>query len=288
MLLTAKIFPMLNFPHISPDILSLGPLRVRWYGVMYVVGYIAAFQLYKWRARKGFLNLRYRAIESAITYYIFGMIIGARLVYALVYNWDYFSGHLIEVFYIWQGGLSFHGAAIGMIVSSLLIARKNKIPFYAVTDALAYCCTPGLFFGRIGNFINAELYGRPTDLPWAMVFPTDPDKLGRHPSQIYQALTEGPLLLLFLWLIQTLSIKWGLFRTGLVGASFLIGYGVLRFFTEFAREPDKQLGFVWGPLSMGQILCLIMAFSGLLVLIHVLKTEKAFSPRPNTKEFLES
>ncbi len=286
MTLDTSLYFMISYPNIKPEIFSIGPITVRWYGLMYVVGYVLGYLMVRNRAQRGLLRVNYKACESFITYMIVGMLVGARVIYALVYNWDYYSENLLHVFRIWEGGLSFHGAAIGMIVASALFARAHKIPFYMVTDMLAIGATPGLFFGRMGNFFNAELYGRPTDFPLAMIFPTDPEKLPRHPSQLYQGLTEGILLFLFLWGLEKYTIKIGKYRTGLVGASFLIGYGVLRFITEFAREPDKQLGFVLGPLSMGQILCAIMVVAGIGVLIHVLRTEKYFIPKPQTQKEL--
>ena len=251
---------------------------------MYVLGYVAGYQIFKDRIRKGVLTLRFEDGESVASYFIGGMLIGARLFYVVFYNWDYYQDHLIEVFYVWQGGLSFHGAAVGMVVASALLARKFKIPFYMMTDTLALGAGVGLFIGRIGNFMNAELYGRVTNSPLGMVFPTDPDKLPRHPSQIYQGLTEGLLLWLFLWWQQSYLVKKHKFRNGIIGASFLIGYGVLRFLVEFTREPDSQLGFIFADLSMGQLLCVVMVIAGAVIMRHVFRTQPIFEPKPVREE----
>lgn len=279
---------MIPYPNIKPEIFSLGPVTVRWYGLMYVLGYAIGYWLLRNRARAGLITISYKACENLITYMIVGMLIGARITYALVYNWDFYSENFLQIFKIWEGGLSFHGAAIGMVAGCAVFARKHNLPFYMVTDMLAFGATPGLFFGRMGNFFNAELWGRPTDLPWGMVFPNDPEKLVRHPSQLYQGFTEGILLFVILLWVQNSTLKTGKFRLGLVGATFLVGYGTLRFLTEYAREPDKQLGFIVGNLSMGQILCSIMVLIGCGVFWHVFKTQPLFSPKSPSEKFLNS
>jgi phosphatidylglycerol:prolipoprotein diacylglycerol transferase len=249
---------------------------------MYLVGYIIGFQILKRRAKSGLFAVSLEAVESFISYLIVGMLLGARLFYVLFYNFSYYQENLIEILYIHHGGLSFHGAAVGMIVACALFARKHKIPFYMATDNLAFAAPPGLFLGRIGNFINAELYGRPTSVSWAMVFPTDSLALPRHPSQLYQALTEGLLLGLLLYIWQRQRRAAGSLRIGEVGALFLMGYGFLRFLTEYTREPDEQLGFIIAELSMGQLLCLAMFIAGCVVLWDVLRRMppyKAFKAR---------
>jgi phosphatidylglycerol:prolipoprotein diacylglycerol transferase len=255
---------------------------------MYVVGYFLGFQIMKWRARMGLFKVSYRACESYITYLIIGMLLGARLMYVFVYNWDTYSQHPMDIFKVWQGGLSFHGAAIGMAVASYFFARAQKIPLYSVLDTMAFCAAPGLFFGRIGNFMNAELYGRPSHLPWAMIFPTDPDKIPRHPSQLYEALLEGLVLATSLYLLQKFLLKKHRYRHGLIGGAFLIGYGILRFLVEFTREPDRQLGFVLGPLSMGQVLSILTLVAGLLIWLHARYTMPIYEPKASSEEFLQS
>jgi phosphatidylglycerol:prolipoprotein diacylglycerol transferase len=256
---------MIRYPEISPELLSLGPIKVRWYGLMYVIGYLVGARLLKYRAEKKLFPIPLKEVESYVTYLIIGMLLGARTIYKLVYDLPAFLEDPIGFVRIWEGGLSFHGALIGMIIASWMFGKKHGLSFYVVTDALAFAGTPGLFFGRMGNFINGELLGRPTDLPWAMLFPGDPSQLPRHPSQLYQGFTEGILL----WLMICFAERWALARKkswpGLAGTVFLVGYGCLRFLTEFAREPDSQLGYYFGFLSMGQILCVLTALGGLFV-----------------------
>jgi len=269
---------MIPYPNIQPEIFTIGPITVRWYGLMYVIGYLIGWKLLKSRARLGLIRASYAQCESLITYVIIGMLLGARIVYAYVYNWELYSTHPLQIFKVWEGGLSFHGAALGMSVACILFARKHKLKSYSVVDSLCYCGTPGLFFGRMGNFINGELYGRPTDSSFAMIFPTDPLQLPRHPSQLYQGLTEGVLLFAVLFFLQKYLIAKKIYRNGVISGAFAILYGTFRFFTEFAREPDKQLGFVLGFLSMGQVLCLILIAVGVAVLYHALKIEKIYQP----------
>jgi phosphatidylglycerol:prolipoprotein diacylglycerol transferase len=278
---------MIPYPQISPTLVEFGPLGIRWYGLMYVTGFTLGYTLLKRRAREGLLKLSYAGIESFVTHLIIGMLLGARITYVLVYNWDVYREKLHEIFYIWQGGLSFHGALIGMTISCLIYSRKQKLPFYMVTDAFAFAAAPGLFFGRMGNFINAELYGRPTTVPWAMIFPTDPERLPRHPSQLYQGITEGVFLYFVLLWTQRRALREGRYRFGLLSAVFLIGYAIIRFLVEFTREPDAQLGFVLGSLSMGQILCALMGLAGVFVAWHHRQVGGVIVPKPPTQDFLE-
>ncbi len=279
---------MIAYPHISPEIFSFGRLKLRWYGLMYVIGYTLAYQVLKYRARKGLVKMNYRACESLITYNVLGMLVGARLVYIFVYNWGYYKDNLNEIFYLWQGGLSFHGAAIGMIVACTLFARNFKLPFYSVTDCLAGAAAPGLFFGRMGNFINAELFGRQSNVAWAMIFPTDKLQVPRHPSQLYEAFFEGIVLSVLVFGAERWAVKKGKYRDGIVGALFLIFYGVFRFFIEYTREPDAQLGLLWGGFSMGQYLCFIMSAAGIAVFVHMLKTQPVFEPKAPNSKFLNA
>lgn len=257
---------MIILPKFSPEVFSIGPLAIRWYSLMYLLGYVVGFQIAKKRIERGLLKITREALDSWITHMVVGMLIGARVFYVVFYNLDYYVDNPSEILMFWLGGLSFHGAAVGMIISSWIFAKKNKITFLSATDTLAITAGPGLFFGRIGNFINGELYGRQTDVPWAMVFPTDPVHLPRHPSQIYQGLTEGLLLWCVLNFIQNKAIREGRFKYGLVGGSFLLGYGFIRFMIEFTREPDAQVGYLFNWITMGQILCAAMMIAGIFVL----------------------
>ncbi len=246
------------YPHISPEIFRIGPFAIRWYGLMYLVGYIVGHRLALRRARRGFVAMTEDDVDAWIVYLVIGMLLGARLVYAIVYQPTHYLNEPLEFLRIWHGGLSFHGAVLGMVTACLLFAWARRIPFWQIADTLAYAGTPGLFFGRLGNFINGELYGRPTDLPWAMVFPSDPLQVARHPSQLYEAIAEGLITFVLLVAVERWARRRGWYRPGLLGAVFLVGYGVQRFLIEFTREPDVQLGLAFGPFSMGQVLCMLM------------------------------
>ena len=202
------------------------------------------------------------AVDEFVTWSIFGIILGGRLGYVLGYNLPYFADHPTEALYLWQGGMSFHGGAAGVLVAAWLYARRRRLPFLALADLCALGCTIGLFLGRIANFVNGELYGRASDAPWAMVFPGGGDE-PRHPSQLYEALGEGLLLFLALGLLVRLG---ALYYHGMTAAAALIGYGAVRFALEFTREPDAQLGLLWLGLSAGQWLSIPMAALGVLLL----------------------
>jgi phosphatidylglycerol:prolipoprotein diacylglycerol transferase len=255
------------YPRISPDIIRVGPFRLRWYGVMYFIGYVVGVTLARRRIALGRSVLDRQQVDSLVTYAVIGMLIGARLVYMFVYGRADLVGNPLELFQIWHGGLSFHGAIIGMAAASALLARRINVPWLAVVDTMAVCGAPGLFFGRLGNFINAELYGRVTSVPWAMIFPTDPTQTPRHPSQLYEAIGEGLIVSGIVWWVDRQSHARGWYRPGTLTATFLIAYGVMRFLIEFTRQPDAQLGFVLGPLSMGQVLCMAMIVVGVALTI---------------------
>jgi phosphatidylglycerol:prolipoprotein diacylglycerol transferase len=233
---------------------------------MYLLAYILGFQISKLRIKQGLLKLSFENLESYVSYLIIGMLLGARIFYVIFYNFSYYKENISEILFIHHGGLSFHGAVVGMVVATYIFCKKKNVAFFSMTDTLAYGAVPGLFFGRLGNFINGELYGRATDVPWAMIFPNDSFALPRHPSQIYESLSEGLILFSLLYLWQKWRIKKQQLREGEVGALFLIGYAVFRFFIEYTREPDEQLGLIWASLSMGQILCIVMALCGFFVL----------------------
>jgi phosphatidylglycerol:prolipoprotein diacylglycerol transferase len=218
------------------------------------------------RIESGRTKLTRADLDNLIWYLVVGMLIGARVFYVIVYGRGEYKAHPLEVFAVWHGGLSFHGAIIGMAVAIVLFARRNRFAVLAVTDLVALCGTPGLFFGRIGNFINGELYGRPTMVPWAMIFPSDPQHVPRHPSQLYEAFAEGVLLGALLWWIDGLARARGYNRPGLITGLFLAGYAIIRFSLEFTRAPDSQLGLVIGAFSMGQLLSMIMFAVGLALL----------------------
>jgi phosphatidylglycerol---prolipoprotein diacylglyceryl transferase len=209
-------------------------------------------------------------LDALVGYLVVGMLAGARLVYAAVYEPGHYLDDPVEFFRIWHGGLSFHGAVLGMTAACALFARTRRVPFWELGDTLALAGTPGLFFGRLGNFINGELYGRPTSVPWAMIFPADPRHVPRHPSQLYEAVCEGLILFLALRILERRAVAGGWYRPGLLAAAFLLGYGVLRFLLEFTRQPDAQLGLVLGPFSAGQLLSAAMIAAGLALITRTL------------------
>ena len=260
---------VIPYPRIPPTIVSIGPIAIRWYSVMYVVGYVLGYRLVLKRIETGRTSISRADLDNLIWYLVVGMLLGARVVYVLVYGRAEYTAHPLEALAIWRGGLSFHGAIAGMAVAVALFARRYRYSVLDITDLVAVCGAPGLFFGRLGNFINGELYGRPSSVPWAMIFPTDPLHVPRHPSQLYEALAEGVILSALLWWIDGVARARGWERPGLITGVFLIGYAIVRFSLEFARQPDAQLGLVIGSLSMGQLLSMIMLAVGVVLLAMV-------------------
>ncbi len=253
---------MLVHPQFDPVAFQLGPVAVRWYGLMYLLAFVLFVVLGKIRARRNLLTGWHpRDVDDMLFYGVFGVILGGRLGYVLFYKPLYYVAHPLEILQVWSGGMSFHGGFLGVLAALWLFARSRDKRFLDVTDFVAPLVPLGLAAGRLGNFINGELVGRVTDVPWAMVFP-QVDGLPRHPSQLYQFGLEGVLLFLLLW--------WYAGRTrpmGAVSAMFLIGYGAFRFIAEFAREPDNFLGFLAGGLTMGQWLSLPMMAAGVVMLV---------------------
>lgn len=256
----------MSYPQIDPVLIHLGPLAIRWYGLMYVIGFVVAYFLMITVVRRKNYDLTREQVEDCLATCILGLILGGRLGYCLIYNLPYYLSHPLKIVAVWEGGMSFHGGMAGILLAGWWYARRNGKPFLLLADLGALGATPGLFFGRIGNFINGELYGRVTDVPWGMVFPTGgPDP--RHPSQLYEATGEGLLLFVILYLLTRRRHE-----HGEIVASFLIFYGVIRFCLEFFRQPDRQMGFVLGSFSMGQMLCGAMIVCGALLYAWVLKS----------------
>lgn len=249
---------MLTYPNIDPVALSLGPLKVHWYGLMYLVGFVGAWALGRYRAAKPDWPLSPLLVDDLIFYGALGVILGGRIGYMVFYQAPELIHHPLTIFQVWDGGMSFHGGLIGVMTAMALFARKYKLHFFTLMDFIAPLVPIGLFAGRIGNFINGELWGRPTDLPWGMVFPQAADGIARHPSQLYQFAGEGLLLFAIVWLFALKPRA-----VGAVSAVFLIGYGTLRFLAEFTREPDSFLGLLGLGLSMGQWLSLPMIVVGM-------------------------
>lgn len=268
---------LLTYPSIDPVLLELGPLKIRWYGLMYLVGFICAMWLANRKARRPGSRWTEKQVSDALFYGFIGVVLGGRIGYTLFYQFDRFIHQPSYIFYIWEGGMSFHGGLLGVLAAMWLIARFQKRRFLDVGDFYAPMVPIGLGAGRLGNFINGELWGRPTDLPWAMIFPSG-GPIPRHPSQLYEFALEGVVLFIIL---QWFSLKPR--PRGAVSGLFLLAYGCFRFVVEFAREPDVQLGFLAGHLSMGQWLSLPMVVLGLVMMFYAYRQEKTGSIEAGTK-----
>jgi phosphatidylglycerol---prolipoprotein diacylglyceryl transferase len=262
------ILPILTFPHIDPVLISIGPLAVRWYALAYIVGIIAGWIYARAiiaspKLWGGPAPLTVADYDDFIVWITLGIILGGRIGYVLFYNFPHFSQHPIEIFQLWNGGMSFHGGVLGSVLATVLFALRRGISILSLGDVTLAVAPIGLFLGRIANFINGELWGRPSDVPWAMIFPSG-GPIPRHPSQLYEAALEGLLLLTVLGvLVRCGALK----RPGLISGSFAVGYGVFRIFCEFFREPDAQLGFLWGGLTMGMLLSIPLILAGVVGLI---------------------
>ena len=258
---------MLVHPNIDPVAIQLGPLKIHWYGLMYLLGFWGCWWLGVVRGRKPWVNWSRDRMSDVVFYVVMGVILGGRLGYMLFYAYtkdgQWIPAHdPMAIFRVWDGGMSFHGGLIGVSIAMILFAWHEKLKIFEVSDAVATVVPFGLFTGRIGNFINGELWGAPTSLPWGMVFQTDPQQLPRHPSQLYEAGLEGLALLGILWWFGS-KPRPRMASTGL----FLIGYGVFRLCIEFVRIPDAQFGyFAFGWLTMGQILSLPMVIGGAIIM----------------------
>lgn len=254
---------MLIYPDIDPVAISAGPFQVHWYGLMYLAGFLGFWWLGRLRTRRPGTGWQALEIGDLLFYGALGVVLGGRVGYTLVYNFPGFIADPLVLFRIWQGGMSFHGGLVGVLVAMWLYGRRTGRTFFQVTDYIAPIVPVGLGAGRIGNFINGELWGRPTDLPWGMVFPFV-DAQPRHPSMLYEALLEGVVLFVVLWVYSSRPRP-----TMAVSGLFLLCYGVFRFLVEFVRQPDAQIGFIaFGWLTMGHLLSLPMIVLGAAFLIH--------------------
>lgn len=251
---------MIPYPHIDPDIVRIGPFAVRWYGMMYLVGFTASYALVRYQVKNRGLALSGDFLDTLYTSLLFGLVIGARLGYVVFYDLSLYLSHPLEIFAVWHGGMSFHGGFIGSVLAGVMCSKRFKVDPWQVADLVMVTAPIGLGCGRLGNFINGELFGRVTNVPWGMVFPAG-GPLPRHPSQLYEFLLEGVMLFTILWIMKD-----RLRRTGKLTALFVILYGVFRFVAEFFREPDPQLGFIAGPFTMGQLLSSLMVFTGTALL----------------------
>jgi phosphatidylglycerol---prolipoprotein diacylglyceryl transferase len=264
------VLPVIPFPAINPVLISIGPFSIRWYALAYIVGIIAGWIYARAiiaspKLWGGPAPLTVAQYDDFIVWVTLGIILGGRIGYVLFYNFPHFREHPIEILQLWNGGMSFHGGVLGSALAVILFALRRGISILSLGDVTLAVAPIGLFLGRLANFINGELWGRPSDVPWAMIFPTG-GPVPRHPSQLYEAALEGLLLLAILAvLVRCGALK----RPGLVSSSFAIGYGLLRIFCEFFREPDPQLGFLWGGLTMGMLLSVPLIAAGAIGLTLV-------------------
>jgi len=258
--------------HINPNIFSIGPVPIRWYGLMYVVAFLIVYFLVLHRIRTEKFEHTKETISNFMVWAILGVLMGGRLGYVLFYGFKYFAANPLKIFFPFEFsnklhytgiyGMSYHGGVIGLLLISILFCRKRKLDFLRSADLFVPAIPLGYTFGRLGNFINGELYGRVTTVPWGMYFPLDSTHQLRHPSQLYEALFEGLFLFIILWALRKIRRF-----NGFLFSLYLIGYGLVRFFIEFVRQPDPQLGFVLGPFTMGQILCVSMILAGALIIL---------------------
>jgi phosphatidylglycerol:prolipoprotein diacylglycerol transferase len=257
---------------ISPNLFEFGAFQIRYYSLMYLVAFAVTYLLVTSRIKKEHYPYTAETIQDCFVWIILGLIIGARLGYVLFYNFSYYLGHPLEIFlpfdftdgvrFVGISGMSYHGGAIGVVLAGLTFCRRHRIDFWRFADLFVPAVPLGYTFGRIGNFINGELYGRATTVAWGMVFPHDPLQVVRHPSQLYEAFFEGLVLFALLWSIRKKSPF-----DGFLLALYLMGYGLVRFFIEFYREQDPHLGFIWVSLTTGQALCLMMMAAGAAIII---------------------
>ncbi|MBW1800085.1 MAG: prolipoprotein diacylglyceryl transferase [Deltaproteobacteria bacterium] len=257
---------MLPFPDIDPNIIEIGPIKMRWYGLMYALAFLSSYLLIHFQKRARRIGLQGGTLQDLIFYLAVGLIAGARLGYILFYQFSNLGAYLkdpLEIIAVWHGGMSFHGGLIGALLAGVLFCRIRHLPLWPVGDTVIVTVPIGLGLGRLGNFINGELFGRPSTVPWAMIFPGG-GPMPRHPSQLYEAVLEGALLFLILWNLKNLN-----FKPGAMVCFFLGGYGIFRFFVEFFREPDPQIGLMLALFSMGQILSLGMMVLAALVWVFL-------------------
>ena len=262
----------------DPILVDFGVLQIRWYSLAYifgiVIGWAYANKIIRLNRKNkyNYVQITTRHFDDLIVYLVIGIVLGGRMGYVIFYNLEYFTHNFLEIFQIWQGGMSFHGGLLGVIISILIYSKKTNTNFYIFADIVSCVAPIGIFFGRIANFINAELYGKISNLPWAVIFP-NAGNLSRHPSQIYEAILEGIVLFL---LINYLSIKKNLlFKTGYISGLFLIFYSILRIFSEIFREPDTHIGYIFNYFSLGVLLSLITLIAGFLIVMSIKKNEQS-------------
>jgi len=249
---------MIYHHNIDPTLIHIGLFQIRWYGLMYIIGFLAAFYFFRKFSREGILKLNYAQIDSLLFYGFLGLFVGARIFYILFYNLDYYLSNPMDMIAVWKGGLSFHGGLVGIITVIYIFAKKYSVPFWNIADTVVTCTPIGIGCGRLGNFINGELYGHTTNGSWGVVF-RDGGPFPRHPSQLYESFFEGFFIFFVLYLLR------GKLPSGRQSALFLLLYGPLRFAIEFFRKPDEQLGYIFYHISMGQILSACMILAGVMM-----------------------
>ncbi len=256
---------LLVLPTFDPIALQLGPVAIRWYSLAYIGGFALGWWLVSRRLNRTPQPMTRQQLDDLLTWVVLGVVLGGRFGYVLFYHPAYYASHPLEALMLWEGGMSFHGGMLGAIFATLGFCRHQKLRFYPIMDRVALVTPIGLGLGRIANFVNQELYGRPTDVPWAMLFPTDPAQLPRHPSQLYEAALEGLVLFLLLYGLD----RKGLYRReGLLSGLFLSGYALARITGECFREPDAHIGFLAFGITYGQILSLPMFAFGLWLVMR--------------------
>jgi len=267
------------FPAIDPIIVEIGPFAIRWYALAYIGGLVLGWLFLRWLVQRPGWKLTVIDLDDLLLYVTLGVILGGRLGYVLFYKPGFYLSHPGEILAVWQGGMSFHGGLIGVLVAMVLFSWRRGISFLEIGDAVAAAVPIGIFFGRIANFINGELFGRASDVPWAMAFPHGGPE-PRHPSQLYEAALEGLLLFLIIyWFARRPRLPE---TAGQIGGIFLLGYGLARSFVELFREPDDHLGFLLGgSITMGQILSLPMILIGLFLLMRSHAGSKQTSAKPS-------
>ncbi len=259
----------LPFPMIDPVLVEIGPLAIRWYSLAYIAGLVIGWRYCRRLAARPPASIGPDAFDDFLLWATLGVVFGGRLGYVLFYKPGTYLANPLEVFALWEGGMSFHGGAAGVILAIVLFALKRGIPILALGDLVACAVPIGLFLGRLANFVNGELYGRAAEVPWAMVFPRDREQLPRHPSQLYEAALEGIVLFLVLyWLVR----RGWLTRHGALSGAFMAGYALARMAVELFRQPDAHLGFLAGLTTMGQWLSLPMLIAGLVLLLRARRT----------------
>ena len=259
---------ILVHPLIDPIILSFGFVQIRWYSMAYILGFFIGLFLVKNINNNFSSSLKKKLIDDFFIWAVIGVIIGGRLGYTIFYQLESTINNPISVFYIWQGGMSFHGGLLGIIISIFIYSKFKRIKFFQLSDQISIVAPIGIFLGRLANFINVELYGRITEFPFAMIYPNI-DNMPRHPSQIYEAFFEG----IVLFIILNFLYKKSIYRPGITSSLFLIFYSIFRFTIEFLREPDAQIGLVYSNMTMGQIISILTIMIG-LILIYFLKDVK--------------